>query len=754
MDTHIPPFQNAGRWLEQLEAPETAPDALGRTTFVCALTDALVQLPTDRSVVTAVFGPWGSGKTWLLEQVVQRLDHEYGNEMITCRFSPWELKSEDQILAEFFATISAKIPRDDSSADVIPLWKKLQQLTTLGAIGSATIIGSLAVSGGLQGDALKSAEAFAPMLQSITLLLGKANESTTSETPQEPKTLREVKDQLAKELKEKLSRPILVVIDDLDRLTHSEIQLMIRLLNTTANLPKIHYLVFGDRQQISSALNPICGDQGDRYLEKLVQNSFQVPEPGENQIRLRLWDGFENIATAVGESPAAHSKRFSEAWDLFLKFRIKNLRDCHRILRTFSFHSGSLLREGTLEVDLVDLLSIDFLRVFDPALYEKLATEIPTKDWCSVNLARDEEKKDSKRILDLISASNLESRIACGALLFTFHHLYSHISNLLKSEHLSTLRYYRFSKSSALSITEPNRAAIYFRLALNTGDLPEVKVKEFTYSSDVLHLTKLLEHFKTHGWIPQLLSRLRSDPDLFKEPESIGHLLQAISSFSDDLGDIPGFNEGEYDQGLRLCDDLVSRLSKTGNERKILPAILDVGGVSIALYLLETLRHWNKCQFFTGAKGSNEILRISPEEIEELSDSIYPHVEKNFLLNLFIKGQWEASRSYRMAHALGPRRCEHIFIRSENLEKGEKIWRIIEAIALSIMPSIDIDSWEISVEGNAAGSSLLSHLQQFASLQYWKRFITSYPPEPQSKFAPLVLPHLKNALDREDEEPN
>lgn len=362
-------------WLDEHDRPSNAKDSLGRMGFVESLSLSLSTLPADRSVVTAVYGPWGSGKTWILERVVETLA-SYSSAIDICRFSPWEFKSHDQILSEFFAAISKRIPPKGKTKDLSRLWDRLEQMALIGSIGVEAIANSLVIGGALEGShpqfqaTLKSLTSAFPRLLNIAGTAATKNSNSLHE-----KTLAETKNELSTALREKLARPILVVIDDLDRLTHSEIQLIIRLLNTTANLPKLHYLIFGDRAQIAGALDAVCGDQGDRYLEKLVENSFQIPEPGENQIRLRIWEGIEKIALKSNERAEDYSKKFSEFWDHFLKKRVRNYRDCHRLLRTLDFHVGALTHDGSLEVDLIDLLGVDFLRVFDSSLYHRIASE-------------------------------------------------------------------------------------------------------------------------------------------------------------------------------------------------------------------------------------------------------------------------------------------------------------------------------------------------------------------------------------------
>jgi hypothetical protein len=733
---------SASSWLDQLELPHTSPDSLGREAFARTLADALARLPTDRSVVTAVFGPWGCGKTWLLERIVRTLQDEHPTVIDICRFSPWELKSHEQILREFFSTIAGKIPPKAETLDLARLWAKLEELSMAGALGAGGLVSAVQISQGQYATGVPA------LFAALAGLCSKAfNGRKGGNKTEVRKTLAQVKDGLAEKLKRSLPRPILIVVDDLDRLTHGEIQLMIRLLNTTANLPKLHYLIFGDRLQIASALDPICGGEGDRYLEKMVQNSFQVPEPGENQIRLRLWEGIEEISKEA-ESPASNQgERFAEFWDAFLKLRIRNLRDSHRLLRTLAFHVGALMREEVLEVDLIDLLGVDFLRVFDPQLYHRIASEIPTKLWSHANLSGKPKEGDSKRVVDLVKSSALGDRVACGALISLFPHLGEHLKVLLEENQLQMLRYRSPRKAAPLGIGNVDRAEIYFRLDVAAGDLPEAKVREFAAAmGDSLRMIKLLEDFKSRKWLTQLFGRLRSDPLLIKDGNAAAGVLFAVSAVSDQLEDKMSLEEDEVRGMCRLSDELIARMAKDGLEREVLPAIRDAGEVTLALSLLEEIRDASGHALFSGARACQGLVRLSEGEIEALSDELLSLVSRRFWQDHFMSQEFDAWRAYRMAHALGPTRTEEVLKFAIEGSHEVKIWKLVEAIAVSVMTSSALDSWEEEEGANAAGQALLAHLTRFASANFWKSLVSGEICDPPTPFSRLLLRHLERAI--------
>lgn len=710
-------------WLEPLDLPQTAPDTLGREVFVRSLSDAIAKLPNDRSMVTAVYGPWGSGKSWLREKIVEFLEKDHPASVNVCSFAPWELNSNEQILEEFFKAVSLKIPKEDDFKDVSTLWERLGQLTIAGSMG----IGATATAWQI-GDGLAAPTSFGLAFQSFMLSFGNLFLAAgKSRGEPDKKTLIETKEEISQELLERLSRPILVVIDDLDRLTDTEIRLMVKLINTTANLPRLHYLIFGDRLQIAKALDPICGNQGDRYLEKMVQNSFQVPEPGENQIRLRLWSGVETIARNNGEEIGSHGKRFSLYWDYFLKHRICNYRDCHRLLRALDFHAGALTREGALEADLVDLLGVEFLRVFDPVVYQKIAAETPTQSWCHANLSGVDKDKDATRALDFLDESQLDQKTICGAIVSLFPHLGERIKNHLEQNQLGLIRYINRSEQySSRNGINSDRSSIYFELNLSATDLPEAQVRLFlSISNDSVHMHRVMEEFHSKGWLSQLMSLLVSNPKSIRNGNHAIEILTSLSLISDELKDS---KEPEFDElscAASLSKQLMQLALKDGLQQEFIHAMTgSTHDVTLGLSLIEQLRDASDCKFTSGAKAPYEMPKLGIEEIEKISDEILPRVVDRFWKNTFMKSRNEAWRAYRMAHALGPARTEKVLEKAMvNEASSEKIWYLIEAIAISIMPSMRLDSWDQEELKNAKDSVLLDHLLQFASSVFWKAFL-------------------------------
>lgn len=84
-----------------------------------------------------------------------------------------------------------------------------------------------------------------------------------------------MRDKVSKALK-KLDKPLIVVLDDIDRLSTPEIRDIFKLVRLTASFPNIIYILAFDRVRVEQALGE-QGISGRDYLEKILQLVADLP---------------------------------------------------------------------------------------------------------------------------------------------------------------------------------------------------------------------------------------------------------------------------------------------------------------------------------------------------------------------------------------------------------------------------------------------------------------------------------------------
>ncbi len=77
--------------------------------------------------------------------------------------------------------------------------------------------------------------------------------------------LAELKRELSDSLKD-LEQPILVVLDDIDRLTSEEIRLLFQLVKANADFPNLVYLLLFQRDIVERSLDSSPSNNGQEFL--------------------------------------------------------------------------------------------------------------------------------------------------------------------------------------------------------------------------------------------------------------------------------------------------------------------------------------------------------------------------------------------------------------------------------------------------------------------------------------------------------
>lgn len=319
--------------------PITRPDedALGRAKFAQSFADRVLTLDSIEGVVVGVLGPWGSGKTSFVNLTRARMD-QCGT--VVLEFNPWMFSGADQLVQAFFTELSAQLKLRPELAQIGELVESYGE--AFSGLGWLPLVGPWIERG-----------------RAVTKLLAKFAQRRKEGINA---TRAKVREALAK-----LESPLIVVLDDIDRLTTPEIKDVFKLVRLTANFPNVIYLLAFDRARVEQALRE-QGTPGRDYLEKILQIGIDLPSVPDDVLSSQIFKAIDG-ALAGTENPG----RFDEnAWpDVFMEIvrpLIRNMRD----VRRYAAAIHGTVRDLDGQVALVDVLALEAIRVFLPDVFRNL----------------------------------------------------------------------------------------------------------------------------------------------------------------------------------------------------------------------------------------------------------------------------------------------------------------------------------------------------------------------------------------------
>ncbi|MFJ4170295.1 P-loop NTPase fold protein [Paenarthrobacter sp. NPDC089714] len=328
-----------------IDAPITssADDDLGRAPVAHHFADCIRELDASEGLVIGVLGPWGHGKSSFINLMREQFAEE--PTLTVVDFNPWMFSGSDQLVSFFLTEIGAGLnisnkSRFGKTADWLAQYAGiLKPVSQFIPVAGAAAVG----------------EAAAAALSGL------------SGTTHADRSATKLREEITAELRG-LKQPVVVVIDDIDRLTTGEIREIFKLVRLTASFPNVVYVLAFDRERVEQALTE-DGVPGRAYLEKIVQLSFDVPAAPAKLLRSQVVDELNRVLAPVADAVLDESRWSDVYWEVIDPL-FSNMRDVTR----YAISSRATIKSLGKEIDLVDLLAMEALRVFRPELTQHLSS--------------------------------------------------------------------------------------------------------------------------------------------------------------------------------------------------------------------------------------------------------------------------------------------------------------------------------------------------------------------------------------------
>lgn len=351
-------------------------DMLGRSEFARTLARRLLKTRSShQSFAVGILSPWGYGKTSFLNLIKDELKH---HEAICIDFSPWSYGKETDLIREFFTEVGKELRE---YADTLP--RDMMEYARI----------------------LEKSESTSWLSILLSLSLGNTAYSL------------EQQGNLLKQSLQKIGRPIVVFIDDLDRLGGNEVMEVLKLIRNVANFPGLKFVAAYDRSYLVEAIKKQNVESANCYLEKIFQIEYTLPTFEREKL-------IEYLKEECGKFLRDEDKEaLKKIFDSKVSFEgiateeLITLRDVKRYINSLRNSYEKLVGNVVLR----DLMNLEILRLKYKPVYDLLS-----RRWEQVVRYKDgtlklykTEKNKKEDALDYLNMPSYEVTTLLNALGYT-----------------------------------------------------------------------------------------------------------------------------------------------------------------------------------------------------------------------------------------------------------------------------------------------------------------------------------------------
>jgi predicted KAP-like P-loop ATPase len=338
------PTESPNLLLADVPIQRDAQDRLGRASFAASLAQSILKMAGEESFVFALCGPWGSGKSSVLELVLRHFEPvDDRAKPIVFRFNPWWYSGQDQLLQAFLMQFGGLLGRVDTAGRT----KKLsERVATLGKL--LRPVGWIPGAGVFK-DAAEAIES-----------IGTATKELAERLQEDIHAIRAEVDALLRQL----GRRVVIVMDDIDRLTPHEITQLFLIVKAVADFPNTVYLLAFDQEVVAEAIGDKLGVDGTEYLKKIVQIQLELPSASPIDVQQLFLEQL-NALIPPGEVNDSTRTAFGNLFHDGIKHYLNTPRDVKRLVNVLRVIFPALAGE----VYWPDFVGVATLMVFAPSVH-------------------------------------------------------------------------------------------------------------------------------------------------------------------------------------------------------------------------------------------------------------------------------------------------------------------------------------------------------------------------------------------------
>jgi len=484
----------------------------------------------DESLVIGVEGEWGSGKTSFINLILEDLQK---SNVLIIKFNPWNFSDQNELIKDFFNSIIDALKQggkdgEERAKKIKDYSSKLLKRSELMVAPEVSFLG-------------------------ISFKLGEVYKIGGDDP------LEKQKEKINKLLKE-MGKRIVIVIDDIDRLDSHETKLIFKLVKITANFSNTIFLLAYDRGKVCERIDE-KGIKGEEYLKKIIQVSFTLPKADPQDLYKIL---FSDIDASIKDFEEQHwdDIRWGNLFHSGLKKLFPTIRDIKRYISSLRLDLEIIGKE---EVNPIDFIGIEAIRVFAPEVYlgmadEKLAFTATDSIYVGCNNDRDRESRKNicEKIITEKSPKNLTNTIR-----EIIQQLFPQVNGLYSNTHYG--HDWQQGWRQKLMVCSEDIFDKYFSLSVPSTALSEKILKDFLMTiDDTRAFAENLKKFQSEDKLRLVLDRLLDYLDGLDDQQK-ENLLVSVFDFAESIKDK---RRGTFDlqdvdtQTMRLGYQTLKRVPK------------------------------------------------------------------------------------------------------------------------------------------------------------------------------------------------
>jgi predicted KAP-like P-loop ATPase len=283
-----------------------------------------------------VLGAWGSGKTSFINLARGELE---ASAITVLDFNPWMFSGAEQLLHSFFSEISAQLRLRRTLSEVAETFEAYGD--TFSTLSWLPLVGPWLARG------ISASKLFSTIVRRRKSGIGALREKVEKALVS-------------------LEQPVVVVLDDVDRLSTGEICEVFKLIRLIAKFPNVIYLVAFDRSRVEDALSQ-DGIPGRDYLEKILQLATDLPAVPTEILRSQFLNAIDDALSDFENPGPFDSGVWPDVFEEVIWPLVRNVRDVRRYAAAIRI----TVRRLDGQISLVDVLALEAIRTFLPQVFNR-----------------------------------------------------------------------------------------------------------------------------------------------------------------------------------------------------------------------------------------------------------------------------------------------------------------------------------------------------------------------------------------------